>query len=180
MAVAKRQGRGKLVKTEQRKVWGPEWGPQVEQTAVLASPIYIGQAKREEKIYKKCGQRAGGLSPPCASMHACMSGRTLCLCLSLSLLFTSFGLACPHTSRMYVPLFSKENWAVTLICLRAITWSVQELWQAKGFNVHHFKVLLWRDRTKEITHSPDSRKQLRAFTLSPVVYFIYIWLHLFL
>ena len=42
--VAKRQGKEKPVKIEQRKVQGPEWGPQVKQTALLASPIYIGQA----------------------------------------------------------------------------------------------------------------------------------------
>ena len=44
MAVAKSQGREKPTKKEQRKVQGPEWGPQVKQTALLASPIYIGQA----------------------------------------------------------------------------------------------------------------------------------------
>ena len=45
MAVAKRQGREKPAKIEQRKVRGP----QVEQPALLASPIYIGQAQGEEK-----------------------------------------------------------------------------------------------------------------------------------
>ena len=59
----RRQGREKPTKTEQRKVWGPEWGPQVEQAALLASPVYIGQAQGEEKTYKKRSQRAGGLSP---------------------------------------------------------------------------------------------------------------------
>ena len=49
MMVAKRQGREKPTKTEQRKVSGPEWGPRVKQTALLASPIYIGQAQGEEK-----------------------------------------------------------------------------------------------------------------------------------
>ena len=49
MAVAKRQRREKPVKIEQRKVWGPEWEPQVKQTAFLASPIYIGRAEGEEK-----------------------------------------------------------------------------------------------------------------------------------
>ena len=44
MVVAKRQRREKPAKIEQRKVQGPEWGPQVKQTALLASPIYIGQA----------------------------------------------------------------------------------------------------------------------------------------
>ena len=49
MVVAKRLGREKPLKIEQRKVWGAEWGSQVEQTAVLASPIYIGQARGEGK-----------------------------------------------------------------------------------------------------------------------------------
>ena len=62
MVVAKRQGREKPGEIEQRKVRGPEWGPQVEQTALLASPIYIGQAQGEEEKHKKRSQRAGGLS----------------------------------------------------------------------------------------------------------------------
>ena len=37
------------MKIEQRKVQGPEREPQVKQTALLASPIYIGQAQGEEK-----------------------------------------------------------------------------------------------------------------------------------
>ena len=37
------------MKIEQRKVWRPEWGPQVEQTALLANPIYIEQAQGKEK-----------------------------------------------------------------------------------------------------------------------------------
>ena len=44
MVVAKRQRREKSAKIEQRKVWGLEWGPQVKQTALLASPIYTGHA----------------------------------------------------------------------------------------------------------------------------------------
>ena len=48
MVVAKRQGREKPVKIEQRKVRGPEWGPQVEQTTFLANPIYIVQAQGVE------------------------------------------------------------------------------------------------------------------------------------
>ena len=54
MAVAKRQGREKPPKIE-RKVWGPEWGPQVEQTTLLTNPIYIGQAQGGEK--KKAKQK---------------------------------------------------------------------------------------------------------------------------
>ena len=53
MAVAKRQRREKPVKIEQRVVRGPEWGPQVKQAALLASPIYIGQARGRKKTYKK-------------------------------------------------------------------------------------------------------------------------------
>ena len=63
MGVAKRQGREKPVKIEQRKVQGLELRPQVEQTALLASPIYIGQAQGEERKHiNKRSQRAGGLS----------------------------------------------------------------------------------------------------------------------
>ena len=49
MVVAKRQGREKPEKIEQKKVQGPEWGLQVEQIILLANPIYIGQAQGEEK-----------------------------------------------------------------------------------------------------------------------------------
>ena len=49
MAVAKRKGREKPAKIEQRKVQLLEWRPQAEQTALLASPTYIGQAQGEEK-----------------------------------------------------------------------------------------------------------------------------------
>ena len=45
MVVAKRQGREKPTKIEQRKVCGP----QVKETALLDSPIYIGKAQGEEK-----------------------------------------------------------------------------------------------------------------------------------
>ena len=44
MVVAKRQSREKPVKIEQRKVQRLEQGPQVKQTALLASPIFIGWA----------------------------------------------------------------------------------------------------------------------------------------
>jgi len=49
MAVAKRQSREKPMKIEQRKVRRLEQGPQVKQTALLASPIFVGQAQGEEK-----------------------------------------------------------------------------------------------------------------------------------
>ena len=75
--MAKRQGREKPVKIEQRKVWEPEWGPQVEQTALLASPIYIGQAQGEEKTYKKRSQRAGVSSPTRAHSLSLFSSHLL-------------------------------------------------------------------------------------------------------
>ena len=71
---------------EQRKVQGPEQGLQVEQTALLASPIYIGHAQGEEKKHIKRGARTGP---------------------GAFLLFMSFGSAFPHASRMYFPLLSK-------------------------------------------------------------------------
>ena len=74
---------GKSVKIEQRKAKGKSEDrseDQVEQTALLASTIYIAQARGEEKTYKKRSQRAGALS-------------------SLRL----FGLACSHARRMYFP-----------------------------------------------------------------------------
>ena len=77
MAVAKRKGRQKPTKLEQRKVQGPEWGPQVKQTAFLASPVYTGQVQGEEK---KCIKRKATIG------------------LGASLLFASFGSACPHAS----------------------------------------------------------------------------------
>ena len=49
MAVAKRQAREKPRKIEQREVRGPAGGPQVGQTALLVSPVYIGQAQRGGK-----------------------------------------------------------------------------------------------------------------------------------
>ena len=97
MAVAKRQGREKPVKIEQRKVWGLEWEPQVEQTALLASPIYIGQAQGEGKkknIYKVEPKDWGFLARLCTfSLSLSLSPYPPCLALSLSLLFSSFGSA---------------------------------------------------------------------------------------
>ena len=85
MAVAKRQGKEKPVKIEQRNAPRPEWGPQVKQIALLASPIYIGQVQGEEKKHIKRGAKGPGMS------------------LSSLRIFWSFGSACPHTSRMYFP-----------------------------------------------------------------------------
>ena len=88
-------------KEGQRKVRGPEWGPKVEQTALLAIySIYLGHAwdrvrvGGEEKAYKKRSQRAGGLSLPLLSCtRALVRALSLSLSLSLSLflLFVSLG-----------------------------------------------------------------------------------------
>ena len=53
MVVAKRQRREKPAKIEQRKVRELERRPQVKQTALLASPIYIGHAQGVEKKHIK-------------------------------------------------------------------------------------------------------------------------------
>ena len=59
MVVAKIQGREKPANIEQRKVWGPEWGLQEKQTALLAGPIYRGQAQGEEKKHINRGAKIG-------------------------------------------------------------------------------------------------------------------------
>ena len=48
MVVAKRQRKEKPAKMEQKKIQGPESEPQMKQTALLASPVYIGQTQGEE------------------------------------------------------------------------------------------------------------------------------------
>ena len=123
MAVAKRQRRKKPAKIEQRKIPGPEWEPQVKHAALLASPVYRGQAQGEE-----------------AKMDW----------------GSSFGLACPHASRMYFS-FARQiklscNWAVTLVCC--------------------FKFSLWRDRTKELTHCPNKRIKNIYFTFK-IIFLVY-------
>ena len=71
------------MKIEQRMVQGLKWGPQVKQTALLASTIYIGQA------------HGGG--------DKCIKGGSL---ERLRPLFSSsFGSAHPHSLRAYYPLF---------------------------------------------------------------------------
>ena len=121
--MAKRQRREKPMKIEERKVSGQEWKHQVKQTALLASPIYIGQTQGKEKKQIKRGAKVelGGGAVP-------------------SLLFTSFGLARCHASRMYFPLLSKQNWAVIQSCNTGLS----------------LKFLLWQDRTKKL-HTPPER-----------------------
>ena len=82
MAVAKEQGREKPVKIEQRR------GPQAEQTALLASPIYIGRPWGGKNI--KRGAKGPGvslsLSPACVHSLSLSLPRVCTLCLSVSLL----------------------------------------------------------------------------------------------
>ena len=72
MVVAKRQRKEKPAKMEQKKIQGPESEPQMKQTALLASPVYIGQAQGEEKELKKRSQNwARGFS----SLHVFWVGQ---------------------------------------------------------------------------------------------------------
>ena len=81
MALAKRPRTEKHTKIDHRKVQGLEGEPLVEQPALLASPVYKGQAHGEETRHMKRGAKIEPLS--------------------------SFGSAHPHTSRMYFPLLAK-------------------------------------------------------------------------
>ena len=74
MVVDKRQRSEKPMEIEQRKVQGLEGGPQVEQTALLAGPIYIGQAQGEEDISKEesKGQGSPSFSSRLLGRHALM------------------------------------------------------------------------------------------------------------
>ena len=71
MAVARRQ-RKKPTKMEQKKIQRWEWEPQEKQTALLASPVYVGQAQGEEEKHIKRGAKIElltslhffGVSPP--------------------------------------------------------------------------------------------------------------------
>ena len=51
---------------EQKKIRGPEWEPQVKQTALLASPIYMGQAQGEETKHLKRGAKRDWGLPSCS------------------------------------------------------------------------------------------------------------------
>ena len=66
----------------------------MKQTTLVASPIYIGQARGE-------GEGGGGGG---GGEHMRRGAKIETLS---SFLFASFGLACPHASRMYFPLLAK-------------------------------------------------------------------------
>ena len=72
---------------EQKKIWGLAWELQVEQTALLASPIYIGQAQWDRsQMYKRRKPRQIEASPlESAHPHAAM-------------MFTSTVLGCLHSA----------------------------------------------------------------------------------
>ena len=66
MALAKRQGRQKPAKTEQKEVQGPEWRLQVEQTALPAEPNVHGAGPGEGKNIKGGAKALSlSLSPTC-------------------------------------------------------------------------------------------------------------------
>ena len=102
--VAKRQGREKPSIIEQRNVRGLQRGPQEKQTAVLASPVYIGQAQGEEKKHKiEEPKGQGSLSLTCERSLSLSLAHTFSVSLSLPLSLHIFLLACLHASRMYFP-----------------------------------------------------------------------------
>ena len=93
MAVAERQGREKPRKIEQRKVKGrsEDLSEALRQNRQhLASPVYMGQARGEDKAYKKRSQRARALSLARACTWVCV-------------LLPVFRWACPHAWRMDSP-----------------------------------------------------------------------------
>ena len=113
MAVAKRQGREKPKKVGHWNVRGPEWGPQVEQTALLASPIYIRLAP----------QRAGDL----LFFSSRLLGR-----------HTLVPRGCIFLYFLNKTELSHE--AVTLVCLRAVTLAQ---WRAITLICHLKFLLWW-------------------------------------
>ena len=136
MGVAKRPGREKPAKIQQRKVWGPEWEPQVKQTALLDGPIYIGQAQGEKNI--KRGARASSLSPTCWG----------------ALLFASLDQRALTPWRWIFLLSSKHNRAVTLSCNTDLSKSCNTVCPRpescdppRGLYCHS-KSLLWRDKNR--------------------------------
>ena len=98
MAVAKRQGREKPAKIEQRKVKGrsKDRSENFRQNHSWLSPICIGQAQEEgKKTYKKRSQRALSLS---LSLSPPLSPS---LPLSLPLFFLSLSLPLPRAGALF-------------------------------------------------------------------------------
>ena len=119
MVVAKRQGKEKPGETEQRKVRGPEWGPGVGQTALLASSVYIGQAQGRRETRKEEPQGWGPLS-------------LFSLCLLGWHALTPWGCISPHFLNK-----TELYGAVTRICQRVVTLICHGEWWhglSEGFN----------------------------------------------
>ena len=75
MVVAKRQRKEKPAKMEQKKIQGLESEPQMKQTALLASPVYTGQAQGEEKKHIKEEPKLSPsllLGRPALTPHGCI------------------------------------------------------------------------------------------------------------
>ena len=100
MVVAKRKGREKPTKIEQRKVKGPRTGVRTSgRMALLAKPDLHRTGPGGRKKHKKRSQRA-------FSFFSLSLFLSLSLSLSLSLGRSSlciFGLMCPHASKMDFP-----------------------------------------------------------------------------
>ena len=125
MAVAKRQGREKPAKTEQRKV--QDWSEALRQNrALLLAQFSQGRPRGEEKKYnKKRSQRAGGLSLSFSlSLSHSYLPATPGACRD-TLLFLSLGRRALRPPGWIFLIFSKQN--------RAVTWSCNTDW-SKSYN----------------------------------------------
>ena len=87
MAVAKRPGREKPAKIEQRKVLGPEREPQVKQTTLLPKPNLHRTGPGTEKLIKR------GAKTLSLSLSRVMGRSSLHVFVSM----------CPHASKMDFP-----------------------------------------------------------------------------
>ena len=93
MAVAKRQGREKPTKIEQRKVQGPRTGVRTSgRTAVMTKPNLHRAGPGGRKKHKKRSQRALSLSLS-LSLSCALGRSSLCV----------FGSTCPHVLKMDFP-----------------------------------------------------------------------------
>ena len=112
MAVAQRQRKEKACENGTKENPRTRLRTSGEKTALLASPVYIGQAQEEETKHIKRGAKIGPL----------LLGQ---------------------------PVFTARG-VISFTC------QIKPSWNRAVTLVHHFESLLWRDRTEEITHSPDA------------------------
>ena len=155
MAVAKRQRREKPRKIEQRgrSREGPRTGGRTSgRTALLPKPNLHEAGPRGRIKHIKRGAKGLSRSPP----HHGSLWIHVPSCLE-------DGFSCYLLNKI-----EPWRWAVALLSLRAITRFVLELRAITrsvqdpravtcrgGFNVHHSKSLLWRDKELRNIHSPD-------------------------